>query len=103
MSATDWRHGVGVNDLTEVTTKMYPEVRHHLELLDELLVTCRGGTTDDICKRARMTGTGGCVFAEFEDQKSAQDALRRLSVEVKGWVAEGLDQHPLADLESCAP
>jgi 4-diphosphocytidyl-2-C-methyl-D-erythritol kinase len=50
-----------------------------------------------------MTGSGACVFAEFETEAEAralyEAALQAdLPGEMRGFVAKGLERHPLYDL-----
>lgn len=73
------------NDLEPVVTKRYPEVARHLQWLRQ-----HGD--------ARMTGSGGCVFASYDSREAAQRVLDRLPAPMKGFVAEGLAQHPLRTL-----
>jgi 4-diphosphocytidyl-2-C-methyl-D-erythritol kinase len=47
---------------------------------------------------ARMTGSGGCVFAAFESREEAQRVLDELPEGMHGFVARGLDRHPMRDL-----
>lgn len=70
------------NDLEAVVIKRFPQVASHLEWLR--------GHGD-----ARMTGSGGCVFAQFDSRESAQRVMDRLPATMKGFVAKGLTQHPL--------
>jgi 4-diphosphocytidyl-2-C-methyl-D-erythritol kinase len=44
---------------------------------------------------ARMTGSGGCVFATFSSERDARDALRHLPQEIEGRVVRTLTHHPL--------
>lgn len=44
---------------------------------------------------ARLTGTGACVFAEFEDEQSAQAAFRDKPENFFGFVAQGQNISPL--------
>jgi 4-diphosphocytidyl-2-C-methyl-D-erythritol kinase len=73
------------NDLEAVVVARYPAVASHLAWL-----AARGG--------GRLTGSGACVFARFEDRASAEGALRELPGSMRGFVARGLEQHPLRDL-----
>lgn len=73
------------NDLEAVVATRYPIVREHLDWL-----AGQGG--------GRLTGSGACVFARFEDRASAERALEKLPGRMKGFVARGLGQHPLRDL-----
>ncbi len=45
---------------------------------------------------ARMTGSGGCVFATFSSERGAHDALRHLPQEIEGRVVRTLARHPLS-------
>lgn len=73
------------NDLEPVVAAKYPPVREHLEWL-----AGQGG--------GRLTGSGACVFARFEGRASAEGVLARLPGGMKGFVARGLEHHPLRDL-----
>jgi 4-diphosphocytidyl-2-C-methyl-D-erythritol kinase len=70
------------NDLEAVVAARYPPVREHLAWL-----AGRGG--------GRLTGSGACVFARFGDRDSADRVLDQLPGSMKGFVARGLDEHPL--------
>jgi 4-diphosphocytidyl-2-C-methyl-D-erythritol kinase len=85
----DWS-GLG-NDLQPVVANRFPEVKRALEWL---------GRHGD----ARMTGSGSCVFAAFEQREAAQSVLEALERELKrsqaaspmqGFIAQGLAVHPL--------
>jgi 4-diphosphocytidyl-2-C-methyl-D-erythritol kinase len=76
--------GMGRNDLQPVVVERYPEVARHLEWLAQF-------------GEARMTGSGACVFASFGTEGAAQDVLRQLPETMRGFVAQGLDRHPLYD------
>jgi 4-diphosphocytidyl-2-C-methyl-D-erythritol kinase len=77
----------GHNDLEPVVCRKYPEVARHLEWLRRL----------DNCRKAAMTGSGACVFAEFATESEARAALVRLPAGMEGFVAQGLDRHPMHD------
>ena len=47
-----------------------------------------------------MTGSGACVFASFGTEEAAWNVLRQLPETMQGFVAQGLDRHPL--FEYCA-
>jgi 4-diphosphocytidyl-2-C-methyl-D-erythritol kinase len=70
------------NDLEPVVTARYPQVRDHLEWL-------RGHG------EARMTGSGGCVFAAYASREDAERVQRRMPSPMQGFVARGLARHPL--------
>jgi 4-diphosphocytidyl-2-C-methyl-D-erythritol kinase len=72
----------GKNDLQVVATALYPAVAEHLEWLSK-----HGD--------ARMTGSGACVFAEFATEARARAVEAMLQGGMRGFVARGLDRHPL--------
>jgi 4-diphosphocytidyl-2-C-methyl-D-erythritol kinase len=74
------------NDLESVVTARHPVVRQHLEWLRERAA------------HARMTGSGACVFAEFERREDAEAVMRELPGSMQGFVAQGLMEHPLREL-----
>lgn len=77
--------GQGQNDLEAVVTARYPEVAAQLAWLKQR------------CPQARMTGSGACVFAEFENREQADAVRAELPGEAAGFVTRGLDRHPLHD------
>jgi len=86
IAPADWRDGFGGNDLEAVACRLYPEVARHLDWLRALGVP------------ARMSGSGACCFAEFRDEESARAAHATLPADMRGFVARGIDTHPLAGL-----
>ncbi len=70
------------NDCEKVVKDHYPEVEH---LLDWLLQYAP----------ARLTGTGACVFAEFDDKTAAERIYKQLPNDVTGFVARGMNRSPL--------
>jgi 4-diphosphocytidyl-2-C-methyl-D-erythritol kinase len=79
------RAAFGHNDLEPVVCRRHPEVARAIEWL---------GRFGD----ARMTGSGCCVFAPFATEREAQDVLGRIPAGLQGWVARGIDEHPLRAL-----
>jgi 4-diphosphocytidyl-2-C-methyl-D-erythritol kinase len=79
--------GQGRNDLEAVVAARYPEVAAHLEWLRQR------------SPQARMTGSGACVFAEFTSEAQARALYNQLPGDMRGFVARGLDRHPLAEPE----
>ncbi len=77
LSQSNWQ-----NDCEPLVKKLYPEVEKALSWLIEYAPS-------------RMTGTGACVFAEFEDEVSAQRVMTELPVELRGFVARGENLSPL--------
>lgn len=76
------------NDLESVVCKHYPAVATCLTWLGQF-------------SQARMSGSGASVFAEFRNQAEAEAILAKALCEIEGkvtgFVAAGLEQHPLYD------
>jgi 4-diphosphocytidyl-2-C-methyl-D-erythritol kinase len=85
IAAADWRPGVGGNDLEAVACHRFPAVAEHLAWLRQFAPT------------AMMTGSGACVFAAFASRDQAAAVFARLPTGMRGWLADGLAAHPLAD------
>ena len=47
--------------------------------------------------RARLTGTGACVFLSFDDEASATAVLEQLPSEWQGFVARGVNRSPVME------
>ena len=77
--------GFGRNDLEPVVAARVPEVARHLAWLR--------GLSD-----ARMSGSGACVFAEFPTEREARSVMARIPADMSGFLARGLERHPLAEL-----
>jgi 4-diphosphocytidyl-2-C-methyl-D-erythritol kinase len=77
--------GPNENDLEPVVCREHPEVARHLDWLRQF-------------GRAMMTGSGASVFAGFESLGAAQAVFARLPRSMTGFVARGLERHPLRDL-----
>lgn len=73
------------NDLEPLVCGLYPEVDRHLKWLKSV-------------GSAQMTGSGACVFAAFADEAAARRALAACPPGMQGFVARGLDVHPLHGL-----
>jgi 4-diphosphocytidyl-2-C-methyl-D-erythritol kinase len=77
--------GLGANDLEAVALRRRPEIAAHLKWLRARV------------PQARMTGSGACVFAEFATEQEARALLGELPGAMRGFVARGLERHPLHD------
>jgi 4-diphosphocytidyl-2-C-methyl-D-erythritol kinase len=77
--------GLGANDLEPVALRRRPEIAAHLKWLQARV------------PQARMTGSGACVFAEFATEQEARALLGELPGAMRGFVARGLERHPLHD------
>jgi 4-diphosphocytidyl-2-C-methyl-D-erythritol kinase len=75
--------GQGANDLEPAVVARYPDVAASLAWLRKHRA------------QARMTGSGACVFAEFEAEAEARALHSALPGGMRGFVARGLDVHPL--------
>jgi len=73
------------NDLEPVVCRAYPEVARYLDWLKS-------------AGAAQMTGSGACVFAEFAGEAAARNVLAGCPRDMRGFVARGLDVHPLHGL-----
>lgn len=98
MAPADWARGlirgVGHNDLEAVAAGLYPAVGQALAWLN---------AQPETAGRVRMTGSGACVFAVFDDEAAAWAVHARLSGQRAGepwaaWVTPGLVRHPLFEL-----
>lgn len=78
----DFSAGWGGNDLQVVVCAHYPEVGAAIAWL------AQHGP-------ARMTGSGSCVFAEFDTKAHAVAVVERVPSRWRAWVASGLARHPL--------
>jgi 4-diphosphocytidyl-2-C-methyl-D-erythritol kinase len=76
--------GYGRNDLQPVAVARHPEIAVALTGLERH------------SPQARMTGSGGCVFAMFATPRQARAALAARPPEFAGFVARTLSRHPLA-------
>lgn len=70
------------NDLQPVVVGRHPQVGEYLAWLGQYA-------------EARMTGSGACVFAAFASEDAANRVLEDLPNDMQGFMAQGLDRHPL--------
>jgi 4-diphosphocytidyl-2-C-methyl-D-erythritol kinase len=99
--------GFGRNDLQPIVLKRYPVVRQALDWLNKAEFSASGF-------KARMTGSGACLFLSFPDATLAENARQRLLAKISTdfsdtatadtpspiqsvLVCNGLDVHPLQD------
>ena len=76
--------GYGRNDLQPVAAARFPDIAVALGRLGER------------SPHARMTGSGGCVFAPFASEAEACAAVDARPPAMRGFVARTLARHPLA-------
>jgi 4-diphosphocytidyl-2-C-methyl-D-erythritol kinase len=72
------------NDLEPVTCRHYPVVAECLEWLRSF-------------GEARMTGSGSALFVDVPDRESGLDILRQAPAGCSGFVARGINHHPLTE------
>ena len=77
--------GFGKNDLQAVAVRLFPPVAEAVEWLG------RYG-------RARMTGSGACVFCAFSSESEADQVLAKVPGVWNAWKAKSLNSHPLKSL-----
>ena len=77
--------GDAVNDCLEVVCRKYPPVEEAIRWLN--------GYGD-----ARLTGTGACVFAAFDEQSDAIDVQKQLPSGISSFVAQGRNRSPLHEV-----
>ena len=81
----DFLAGSRKNDCLPVVSERYPEVAEALQWLDGFA-------------EARLTGTGGCVFAEFRSEQDARRVCSQAAERFRPFVARGLDRSPLREM-----
>lgn len=75
---------LGKNDLEACVVRRHPEVAAHLAWASRF-------------GRARMTGSGACVFVPFATEEAARAAWAAKPAAYQGFLARGVDRHPLCD------
>jgi 4-diphosphocytidyl-2-C-methyl-D-erythritol kinase len=79
----DFIAGQHQNDCVEVVCQRYPSVKNALVALSEF-------------SEARLTGTGACVFAQFDSKETAVNAYQSLKINKwQVYLAKGLNESPL--------
>jgi 4-diphosphocytidyl-2-C-methyl-D-erythritol kinase len=74
-----------INDLEKIVCSEYPAVLGCLNWLNQF-------------GDARMSGSGASVFLEVVDEKTAVEICNQKPKNIQGYVAKGLNQHPLISL-----
>jgi 4-diphosphocytidyl-2-C-methyl-D-erythritol kinase len=85
--------GQGRNDLEASAVRRYPEIAEHLAWLRK--------RSPPGSFSPRMTGSGACVFVEVARQEDADALCKELPTAMRGFVARGLEHHPLHDWAHC--
>lgn len=79
----------GRNDCEPVVRSRFPAVAEALDWLAQFVP-------------ARLTGTGACIFAEFDSPAAAERIAARVPEGWRAWVARGLSNSPLQPLLAAA-
>ena len=83
LTIRDFHEGLGLrNDLEPVVRSRYPEVDSAMRRLAEF-------------GEPRMSGSGGCAFLKVADADRGRKILERIPKPFAGFVARGLNRHPL--------
>ena len=83
----DFMDGRSTNVFEPIVMARYPQVRAALEWLS---LNNRG-------RRAKMSGTGSCVFSPFETEEEARAVFEKLPETMTGYVVKGHNASPLYD------
>ncbi|HID44896.1 MAG TPA: 4-(cytidine 5'-diphospho)-2-C-methyl-D-erythritol kinase [Chromatiaceae bacterium] len=78
----DFSAGQTANTCQNLVASRHPEVSRALSWLNQFA-------------EGRLTGTGACVFAEFDSRQQAEDVLGQLPADMTGFVSRGLNRSPL--------
>ena len=78
----DFIRGEHQNDCLQVVCGRYPPVKAALQDLSEF-------------SEARLTGTGSCVFAQFDSYNAADHAYQKLKGKWVAYLAKGANESPL--------
>jgi len=82
ITISDFTAGQHQNDCIEVVRQRYPSVQDALVDLS-------------LFSEARLTGTGACVFAQFDSKESAVSVYQSLKNKWQVYLAKGINQSPL--------
>ncbi|MCK5897738.1 MAG: 4-(cytidine 5'-diphospho)-2-C-methyl-D-erythritol kinase [Methylococcales bacterium] len=84
ITIADFLAGQQRNDCLEVVRKLNPSVKQALIALD-------------VFSEAKLTGTGACVFAQFDSYESAHKAYNALKSDWNVYLSKGMNTSPLKD------
>lgn len=70
------------NDFEEIVKKDFIKIKKLISMLSKYA-------------SSRITGTGSCIFSEFNKKTSAQKVLSLLPKEIQGFIAKGVNTSPL--------
>ncbi len=84
IAVADFLAGSARNDCLSVVRRRYVPVAEAIDWLDRYAV-------------ARLTGTGACVFAAFDEAVEALQVMERAPVHLRAFIARGLNNSPLLE------
>jgi len=82
ITISGFRSGPSGNDCLAVVSTLYPDIDAAYRWLAGF-------------GQPQLSGTGGCLFARFDSRQAADAALAQLPAPWRGWVARGMNRHPL--------
>jgi len=82
ITISGFRSGPTGNDCLAVVRGLYPDIDAAYRWLAGF-------------GQAQLSGTGGCLFARFDSKQAADAALAQVPAPWRGWVARGMNRHPL--------
>lgn len=82
ITITGFQRGAVRNDCEPVVRRLKPDVARALDWLGAFAP-------------ARLSGTGGCLFAAFDEEAAARAVLARVPAPWRGFVARGLNVSPV--------
>jgi 4-diphosphocytidyl-2-C-methyl-D-erythritol kinase len=80
------QNAFGKNDMQAVAARLFPEVDEAISWLGHF-------------GKARMTGSGACVFMPCQSEQQADAVLQAADGKWKAWKARGIAKHPLSGLQ----
>ena len=80
------QNAFGKNDMQAVAARLFPEVDEAISWLSRF-------------GKARMTGSGACVFMPCQSEQQADAVLEATTGKWAAWKAKGIRKHPLAGLQ----
>ncbi len=83
----DFMDGRSTNVFEPIAMARYPQVRKAFEFL----------AVNNRERRAKMSGTGSCVYTAFETEEKAQALFEKLPSDMTGYVVQGRNASPLYD------
>ncbi|RME33278.1 MAG: 4-(cytidine 5'-diphospho)-2-C-methyl-D-erythritol kinase [Gammaproteobacteria bacterium] len=85
LKIADFLRGGGRNDCEPVVRARYPQVDEAMRWLEA-------------SGEPRLTGTGACIYAAFEEEHQARQVAARVPEQWRAWVVRGLNRSPLHEL-----